>query len=362
LSRLVLVVGCAAVVAVIAAILLSGGNEDAPGGSTPAAGELTRSVLAADGGGVVMSDPRRHAIVGVHFGGRVAWRDRPAFAREPTVVCAASCPNAILSGSVESTNRPELPDPPVVIHRGSRVTRRMTSGLKDRVLWSGAHGESVRLVGDGDRARLLLTGQGAIDLGRQVITSFDVSANGLRALAVSVLASAGSVRRWFRRAGTGWRPLGGPKRSTALDGCMSTDGRRALLFGAQVALTSEGSGREQPVRGLTAEERQSAGACALGRASAAIAVLREHAGRRETSIVLLDREGAVRDRRRVSGFTPIAISERAGQLAYISHGTLHVVAPGRPDRVILRGVDDFAAVAPNRLAVVGSAGVRRVDF
>ncbi|HWC27330.1 MAG TPA: hypothetical protein VG474_12155 [Solirubrobacteraceae bacterium] len=220
----------------------------------------------------------------------------------------------------------------------------------------------MRLVGDGDRARLLVGRRPPIDLGRQIVTTFQVSANGRRALAVSLLASSGSVRRWFRRTGDGWAPLGVPARSTALSGCLATDGSRALLLGEEVAWASPASRAERPVRGLTAEERQNAGACALSPAGAAIAVLREHTGRRQTSIVLLDGGGAVRARRRVSGFTPIALSAPAGRLAYVAGGALHVVAPGRPDRVILRGVEDFAAIAPDQLAVVDSARVRRVGF
>ncbi len=362
MTRFVLVAGCVVLAAVIAAILIAADEQDPDRGSVPAPGELAASVLAADSGGVVVSDPKRDEIMGIRYGGRVVWRDRAAFAREPTVVCAGSCPDAVLSGSLEATNRPELPDPPIVVHRGSGATQRKTSALKERVLWSGPNGESVRLIGDGDQARLALGGRERIDLGRQVITNFEVSANGRRALAVSVLAAGGSVRRWFRRAGDGWALLGGPTRSDALDGCVSTDGRRALLFGGDVALTPAGSGREEPVRGLTAEERANAGACALSPAGQAIAVLREHAGRRETLIVLLDRAGAARERRRVAGFTPIAVGERSGRLAYISRGALHVLAPGGPDRAILRGVEDFEAIAPNRLAVVGRAGVRRVDF
>lgn len=238
--------GCLIVVAVLVLTTAAAVAGASAPPRTEKAGTLRGgSLLDADHHGAVIG--LRRSIVGVDASGRVVWRDREAARAGSRAVCVARCPDAILSGSLESLNDPTVADPPLRIHLGGELRVVEHSELKHRVIWARSLSDTVAVTGDAERVRFefaspaATTRSGPIE---DVGTSMFTNPRQTRGWTYSLTGDSATLR-WLERRQGSWRLRGKPLEGA--DVCASFNLKRALILRRQALLVPFGAGSGKKV-------------------------------------------------------------------------------------------------------------------
>jgi len=240
------------------------------------------------------------------------------------VACAARCPDAVLSGSVQSFTNPGVPDPRPELIIGGRAHplagvgghhRRVftAAGLRDFVAAIGDGGDRWRLeLHRGDRSPTRLPIDGSLP-------TWQESPDGRLALLTVAGKGAGAPggrARWFTRGPGGWRPAATTIPGAGVDACVADDGR-ALLLGQSPAILHR-DGRLEPVTDL-----EHAGACALAASGGIVAELAQlQDGRARARLRAFDAGGSVVWRRDLPAEVAVTADPTASRAAYLAEGTL----------------------------------------
>lgn len=353
--------GAAAALAA-AALALSAGctaavdQPAAPG--PPSAGPPVFLVLDADPHGAIVLNGARDRYEGVARGSGPVWDDAAAVRAGSMVSCLARCPDVVFSSGTASLNSPGASDPvPQVVIGGRPRTwpvghtpkRTVLSarGLDDYVLSAGGPttGWWLELHAPGRPVA-------RIDVGG-ARTSWQPSADGRHALAITVVPGGRNEARWFDRHRDTWRPAA-TARVAGFVACVAPDGGRALLLGQRPALLDR-TGAQHPITDLV-----SGGACAFAAAGGLVAELAASPRGRTTRLRAFGADGRPLWGRDLAGEASVTADRTAARVAYVHDGRLYEVDLARG--ADLRRVPDVAAArydGAGTLVVVGPDGTVR---
>lgn len=352
-----LVVG-AALMYGVAAMAVGGGSRRRTDVVKPTIGH---QLYDADEHGAIVLDYEQHRFVGLDAAGRIVWVDEAAAKTQATVRCLAQCPDAVIYGSGEGMNRPEVADPPLRWHigRGSVTDAERPDG-KRQVLWAASERDAILFRSSRDgRRRLELRANGAPvmtqDVDGDLLFGY-VNDTGRRALVI--VSQRGSqpdaLALWFERGEDGWRSVGTPVTTSSSTACLSPDGDRAILPEQQAQLVVFAAHTKTAVGTLHA-----VGACRFVDGDMVVGSL-ESTSDSASSVFERIRDGQVRWRRTVSALGELSAGQ--GSIAVFGAGQVQVFdADGN---VVFRraGIEGARLVSDGRLVVLGADGaVTRVE-
>lgn len=322
---------------------------------------VTMVILDGDEFGAVLLDGRHGTYRGVTRDGRLAWEDATTARAAGMVSCLARCPDAAISSSLRSLNSPAVPDPPPQLVVGGQVRELATIAERKRyVLTASAHDDYV--LGAGSPATgwwLELHSRGREPLRIPVSgarTSWQESADGRHALAITATDAALREARWFDRTDGRWLPSGSAFPVDGFLGCVSPDGARAVLL-AQAPAILDRAGVKRPLSDLV-----SAGACAFAGQGGIVAefaqtVTHGEPGRR-TRLRGFDSHGGQLWARDLASSAGITADPGAPRVAYVAMGQLHELDlhTGAELRTV-RGVLAAQYAGHGEIITVGTDGV-----
>ncbi|MFF4986344.1 hypothetical protein ACFY19_04105 [Streptosporangium saharense] len=216
----------------------------------------TPTIVAVSSDGVVVADPGSGSYRGYSSRGEPRWTDREAYRQGAEVVCAARCPDAVLSapaGDVPTWRRP-MGHAALGGAEGKRVLS--VRGPSDAVL---AEGGWLTLLRKGvRRTRIPIPGAAGL-------LWVEDPARSAALIAYDDPDVAGADIRWFRRDRHGWRPTGRTVPAAGVWGaCLADGGDLTVLTGPGARMLV--NGRTVPL--LT--DLKVAAECAAGRDGAVV--------------------------------------------------------------------------------------------
>ncbi|GLW20993.1 hypothetical protein Mame01_10360 [Microbispora amethystogenes] len=314
-------------------------------------------VLAASSSGAVVADPATRSYRGYTSAGELSWIDRDAYRNDAEVVCAARCPDAVITAAGrDGTNR-------VRLRTGTRArlmaparapVQRVLAvrGPSDAVLVEdGRGGRDARIrVDRTDRTRV------RVDVADTAGVLWVEDAGRSAALAVyRGPGHAGTSVLAFRRDGRGWRP-GGPPRpvAEAWGGCLGGVRGPAILAGPRGTLLAHGTPAP-----LTSDLPQ-VGECAAGRDGAVLlARWIDAGGTAHTALRGVDATGRETWARDVPAEVEVAAHPSGRQFALSGQAGLEIVDQAGRTLVRAVGVSSARYTETGRLVVVNGAGTPR---
>lgn len=310
-------------------------------------------IIDADRSGAVIR--LRDSIVGVDAGGRVVWRDREASKAGARAVCIAACPDAILSGSLESLNDPDVADPPLRVHLGEELSVVEHPELKRRVIWARSPGDTVAVTGDAERLRLEFASPSATTFSgpiEDVGTFMHTNPSQTRGATFS-LAGASVTLRWLERRQGSWRQRGMPLEGA--DACASFDLEQALILRRQALLVGFGDSSGKKVKIDREVPRALPTGCNVSRNGFLLSQVDPSSRSVRGIVSFIGNDGRLRWQRSFERQAfGLALGAR-GVAAVLAGEKLSVIdATGRV--VASREVGDARQIGPQELAVLTSSG------
>ncbi|MEQ4721435.1 hypothetical protein [Nonomuraea sp. B19D2] len=228
---------------------------------SPAPYRTDPMIVAVSSDGVVVADPGSGSYRGYSSRGELRWTDREAYRQDADAVCAARCPDAVLSapaGDVPTWRRP-MGRATLVGGAGKRVLS--VRGPSDAVLAESAPGKGgwLTLLRNGvKRTRVPISSAAGL-------LWVEDPARSAALIAYDDPDVAGADIRWFRRDRHGWRPTGRTAPAAGVWGaCLADGGDLTVLTGPGARMLV--NGRTVPLR----TDLRVAAECAAGRDGAVV--------------------------------------------------------------------------------------------
>lgn len=282
-------------------------------------------VIDADPHGAVLLDGRDRMFVGLHRDGTVVWR-APFDLHTPVAVrCLDRCPDTVLSGSAASTNSPTVADPaPLFVVDGERQVIHGIERAKREVLTARGIDDFVLATSD-DTGRWWIELHQAETVERVEVggfhTSWQESADGRHALAVTATEGENNEARWFARRNDVWRLMGTAAAVAGVTACVHPDGQRALLVGQRPTVLDQ-NGEQQPISDL-----DQAGMCAWASMGGIVVDLTHEVSGARSHLRVFDGAGRVTWQLDVVGEVLVSADPSAPRVAYVALGVLHELDP-----------------------------------
>jgi hypothetical protein len=295
----------------------------------PETGAAAVVIVDADAHGAILFDPAGQAYRGIRRDGTRAWRAPADPAAPIAVACAARCPDAVLSGSVQALVDPDVPDPePGLLHDGRRRSLLAGASARHRRLLTAATERDYVAATSDDARRWRVeihrpgrpAGSTRVD---GALPTWQQSPDGRIGLLTTTGVGdtgdgppLGARARWFVRRDGGWEPAAPTVDVAGNSACVADDGRALLLGQAPAILRVDG--RQEPVTDL-----DHASDCALTRFGAVVAELTQRAGAGpQARVRAVDARGVVVWRRDLPGEVAVAADPTAPRAAWLYRGTL----------------------------------------
>lgn len=317
----------------------------------------TFTLLRADDTGAIVDGPAGY--VGYTATGRQDWMDPEAKNVGPLVACLTSCPTAILSGSLDSFNVPEMPDPaPRVVGGGPELA--LGSHHKNRILVrSGTSMISVVQDGSGP-GYLVVTASGGSST-KTVVDSTDLTweagSDGRSGVITETMESgtpeAARIRVYrAERTASGW-VVERPQETSVYLACAGSSGR-FLMGGAKPVMISA------PGHAVSLSFSLADGNCAFSQSGVIVAnYTMSGTGQPSTVLVLLNNGGEVMWKESLVGEARVSADPQSGSFVVTVAGRARVLAPDGSTKAEIPGVDDARYTASGRLVLVANDGLVR---
>jgi hypothetical protein len=320
-----------AIVVAVAAVSGSGCSASGGKGARPVAPERPTDaptvILDADEFGALVLDGPRRTYLGVRRDTGVVWRDRAA-SDGASATCVTRCPDAVISSNIDSRNSIEVADPqPRLVLAGHFQPLTAAQGHKRHVLTAAGPDDFVLGAGNVSAGWWLEVHAPGLPVTRIPVggprTSWQDSASGRSALAITAVYGADSEARWFERTAAGWRPVGSVARVAGFHSCVSPDGGHALLLAQRPALLDR-TGTLTPVTDLVGGS-----VCAFAGTGGLVGELSQEIGTGGTAsrarLRGFDRAGTTRWSRDGRSVGSVAGDSTSVLAAYVTEGTLYEV-------------------------------------
>lgn len=348
-------------IAAIAAVLATSSHGAVSVAAPPPASHEQRFVLvAADADGAVVEDRTLHTLSGYLASGKLAWTKgeqsgAPAFAG-----CVQHCPDAFLSGSVDTAFRPEIADPPVswqingteseesagIPGSTGKTTVFAARSTKDAILvQSDLHGTMRLEFRTPDKTRDVPTSLGEV---RPFVSADDASALVLFPVQATATGRSREFRWYHRDAKLGWQEV---RRGTtdAYNACVTSDGTKALLIGATSQLINRDSQTSLAVPGAD-------GDCSFSQAGPVVAGHSATDAGNETAVVQYDWHGKQLWDKSIPQAAMLSSTSKGDRVVLAGGGNAWVYGPTGQIQLSADGVDGGQLVEPNKVVLLHEDG------
>ncbi|MFI0425270.1 hypothetical protein [Spongiactinospora sp. 9N601] len=307
-------------------------------------------ILTASASGAVVADPATRSYRGYTTAGDLVWTDRDAYRADAEVICAARCPDAVVSPAGGE---------PAWMWTGSRRVRPAVPTSARRVLAVRGRSDAVTVEDEGGNARIRVDRADGTRTHVGVAGAAGVlwTESSARSAALAVYGTPGRTGTGvlaFRRDGRGWRPSGPPVPAAGAWGaCLAPDGR-AVLAGPRGHLLA--NGHMLPL----ASDLPQVGECAAGRSGAVLAARWvDPGGTPHTDLRGVDAAGRRTWARDVPAQVDVAAHPSGRRFALTAQAVLEIVDLSGRTLARLAGVSSARYTEDGRLITLGQTGVPR---